>query len=235
MDSRLKIMALGQVLLTLLWLALFSSPLQAAVHACPTADGNTVYQDRPCDRLPAKTSNTAPTAETSKPRVVGEYPFKMHGSWFLPPLHAPQPAYCDRLGCDCATQTRNFRNGLAAAVADALFLETAWHRYAEQVIQMETNPPTGLAYLELQVAIEESACDIQMSQLTVKNYVEIAVKELKIRADAAKRRGNTRFEQCDGTDERVCADVDAYALFERVEKDIETLTLPRYFLIADAE
>jgi len=239
MDERFSFKSLGQGLLfavsVVLWMALTTGPSHAAVYACPLANGETVYQDRPCAKLASQSSKASSSGQTSQPKNEGEYPFGMHRSWFVQPLYAPQPAYCDRLGCDCATQTRNFRHGLSKAVVDALFLETAWHRYAEQVIQLENDPPKGLAFLELQVGIEESACDIQMSQLTVKNYVQTAVEELKAAAEAAISRGNIHTEQCDGTDAKVCADVDAVDLYDRVIQDIKTLTVPRYFLIADAE
>jgi len=235
MESRFTLVFLAKVLLLALWTALIVSPSHAAVYACPSPNGDTVYQDRPCAKIPTKAPNTSSTSGTNESSSDSQYAFGMHESWFSPPLYAPQPAYCDRLGCDCATQTRNFRRGLAEAVADALFLETAWHRYAEQVIRLENDPPKGLALLELQVGIEESACDIQMSQMTVKNYVEKAVAELTIKANAAISRGNIDPDQCDGSNEKVCADVDAVGLYERVMQDIETLKLPRYFLIAEAD
>ncbi len=233
MERRSPFAALCSLVLTALLLTLWVAPAVAAVYACANANGDTQFQDRPCaSNAPAQSAG----GDTSKSAGKNsKYPLGMHASWFIAPEHAPQPAYCDRVGCDCASLTRNFRRGLTAAVADALFLEADWHRYAEQVIQMETNPPTGFAKMELMAAIEDSACNIQMSQLTVRNYAEYAMNDLESRAKAAIERGNVDYDLCDGSDAQVCADVDAVALLERVKLDIETLSLPRFFLIAEAD
>ncbi len=215
---------------TLAWILVPVNSVQAAIYACPNAKGDTAFQDRPCT---IAKDTSAP--ESTSAEETSQYPLGLHPSWFISPANAPQPAYCDRLGCDCASQVRNFRSGLGAAVADALFLEAAWHRYAEQVIEMETDPPEGLAYLQLQVSIEESACEIQMSQLTIRNYVKDAVRVLKKRAELAEKRGNTDYSSCDGTNEKVCEDVDAYDLYQRVLMDLETLRSPRSFFVADAD
>lgn len=206
----------------------------AAIYACPTGDGDTAYQDRPCAIAKApETSKTTGNANASESR--GQFPLGLHPSWFIAPAFAPQPAYCDRLGCDCARQTRNFRQGLDAAVADALFLEAAWHRYSAQVIEKETDPPRGLAFLQLQVDIEESACDIQMSQTTIRNYVVRAVKKIESKAELAEKRGNTDYSQCENPSSTECNDVEAYQLHQRVLMDLETLRSPRSYFMADAE
>ena len=211
----------------LLWPAVHA---QAAIYACPTANGDTKFQDRPCEIVKAEDPTKTETETTKR----SEYPLGLHPSWFISPQFAPQPAYCDRLGCDCATQTCNFRRGLGKAVADALFLEATWHRYSEQVIRMETDPPEGLAYLQLQVDIEELACDIQMSQATVRNYAARAVKQLEMKANQAEERGNTDYSQCVELNSSVCDDVDDYQLYQRVLMDLETLRSPRSFFMAEA-
>ena len=216
-----------------LWLMLPAVNVQAAIYACPTGNGDTAYQDRPCEQVKTpEVSKSADVEDAQHPRTG--YPLGLHPSWFIAPAYAPQPAYCDRLGCDCASQARNFRHGLDNAVADALFLEATWHRYSEQVITMETDPPTGLAYLQLQVNIEESACDIQMSQATIRNYVVRAMKTLEKKSVAAERRGNTDFSQCEDPASVQCKDVEAYQLYQRVLMDLETLRSPRSFFMAEA-
>lgn len=215
-----------------LWVAFTLGNADAAIYACPTANGDVAYQDRPCEKKSDNKTST-PSAESSV--NDSEYPLGMHPSWFAAPAHAPQPAYCDRLGCDCASLTRNFRAGLVAAVADALFLEASWHRYAESVIRIESDPPKGFAYLELQAEISDSACEVQMSQITLKNYAGNAVERMKLNASNAELRGNTQFEQCDGTNAQVCADVDAYSLYERVQMDLDTLRTPRSLFVAEAD
>jgi len=206
--------------------------VSAAIYSCPTGNGETAFQDRPCEAEKVAISPDAPEEDNSS--KTG-YPLGMHPTWFVSPQYAPQPAYCDRLGCDCASQARNFRNGLTAAVADAMFLEAAWHRYAEQVIEMETDPPEGISYLQLQVDIEISACEIQMSQATIRNYAEKAINQLKFHAERAEKRGNTSFDQCDGGNSLACRDVEAFMLYERVEMDLETLQSPRSYFVADAD
>jgi len=218
-----------------LWFVMPITVSHAAIYSCPTGNGDTAFQDRPCAQdipiAPTRGNGSDGDEDESKSR----FPMGMHPSWFISPVHAPQPAYCDRLGCDCASQARNFRNGLNAAVADAMFLEAAWHRYAKQVIEMETNPPKGISYLQLQVDIEESACDIQMSQLTLLNYAEGAFKDAEKQAKWAERRGNTDYSNCDGGNSLVCKDADAVYMYEQLLMDLETLRVPRNLFVADAD
>ncbi len=225
-------LAIRSALLFCLWVAFTLGTAEAAIFACPTATGEIAYQDRPC----VKQAQTVVPSTTDDAKDTGSaYPLGIHPSWFIPPTYAPQPAYCDRLGCECATMARNFHRGLEAAVADALFLEATWHRYAEQVIRMETDPPIGLARLELQAELSDSACEIQMSQLTLKNYASQAVNNIERNAELAERRGHTDYDQCDGSNELVCADVEAYSLNERVQLDLRTLRTPRNIFVADIE
>lgn len=232
--SILKDLIIRSSVLFCLW-ALFSfNNAEAAIYACPTSDGDVAYQDRPCEKK-SSASERANKDDSESPYSNSEYPLGMHPSWFVSPALAPQPAYCDRLGCDCATLARNFRQGLGKAVADALFLEAAWHRYSASVVKMETDPPRGLAYLELQVEIEDSACEIQMSQITLKNYAERAVNKLEANAELAKLRGHTDYEKCDAGDDLACEDIDALKLFERVQLDLDTLRVPRNLFFANAE
>ena len=223
--------AIRLAILLAVWVLLSPINAYAAIYACPTSNGDTAYQDRPCEKAKAATDTSANKTEA---RDRPQYPLGLHPSWFISPEFAPQPAYCDRLGCDCASQARNFRRGLDAAVADALFLEAAWHRYSAQVIKMETDPPKGIAYLQLQVDIEESACDIQMSQLTIRNYAAYAVEELASQAEQAKSRGNTDYSQCIDPSSKECVDVEAYQLYQRVLTDLETLRSPRSYFMVDA-
>jgi len=217
------------------WL-LPSTNAHTAIYACPTGNGDTAYQDRPCAivKAPKKSGSTDSASSTAHSDNQPEYPLGIHPSWFTPPALAPQPAYCDRLGCDCASQTRNFRHGLIAAVVDALFLEAAWHRYSSQITMKENEPPKGLRYLQLQIDIEESACEIQMSQTTIRNYAAHAVKKIEDKAELAEQRGNTDYSQCEDPSSSECADVEAYQLYKRVLMDLETLRSPRSYFMAEA-
>lgn len=124
---------------------------------------------------------------------------------------------------------------MASAVADALFLEASWHRYVQSVVKSETETLKGRARMEQEIEIAESACDLQMSQMTLKNYGELGLKQLETAAARADARGHVNVEQCDGTDSAVCDDVDAYQLHQRVLQDLQTLKLPRDYFVTGAD
>ena len=107
-------------------------------------------------------------------------------------------------------------------------------RYTEQVIEMELDPPKGLARMQLRASIEDLACDIQMSQSTIRNYVKGAFENIKQKAELAEDRGNTDYSQCDDEGSVQCDDVEAYQLYQRVTLDIETLRMPRNYFMEDA-
>ncbi len=228
--ARVTTQTLRVVLATVLFFWAAPQDAQAAIYKCPVAGGGQVFQDTPCAKDVSKGKEPSLAAASRS-----ETPLGMHPSWLATPEQSPQPAYCDRLGCDCASQSRNFRDGMAAAVADALFLEASWHRYVQSVIKSETGALKGRARMEQEIEIAESACDLQMSQTTLRNYGELGFAQLEAAAAKAKARGHVNYDQCDGSNSAVCDDVDAYQLHQRVLMDLETLKSPRDYFVTGAD
>lgn len=233
--ARAATQILSVLFATLVCLSAWPQNAEAAIYKCPTAGGGKVFQDTPCASETPDQKEPDLGAVSLGAVSQSESTLGMHPSWLATPEQAPQPAYCDRLGCDCASQSRNFRDGMASAVAEALYLEASWHRYVQSVVKFETETLEGRARMEQEVEISESACDLQMSQMTLKNYGESGLKQLEAAAAQADARGHVNVEQCDGSNITVCDDVDAYQLYQRVLRDLKTLKLPRDYFVTGAD
>lgn len=193
--------------------------LGAAIHVCRAADGTTVFQDRPCARTAL--------ALADDPRAPRP-PAGMHPSWFEPPSGTRARARCDESGCVCDTLSRPFDNGLALALADALYIDGAWHRY-----ELHRNAAGGIAGTGTDEAREphrefvEAACDVLMSQQTLRRYTERVFGELRSRERAAEVRGFDRPTPCDDGNADACAYHHDVLLYRRMLTDLGALQLPR--------
>jgi len=197
----------------------------------------TFYKDRPCMIKP----KTEEPAKKTGADIAGDYdkdspyPLGMDATWFETPEFATETAYCDRLGCDCGSESRNFRRGLNAAVLEALFLEASWHRYEIEVSEMQNGGLSGLEKLQKKFEVEASACDIQMSQLTLKQYADQALVDISEEAAIAKEKGDANKRLCDGGDGEACRAMNAGARLERFMMDLETLRTERKELLAELD
>lgn len=193
---------------------------RAAIHACPTADGTTVFQDRPCERI-------APAARERRARRP-DTPVGLHPSWFERPARARERAWCDERGCECGAQERRFDGRLALAVSDALYLDGAWHRYERSAAALDDVANDDEAALDrLRRQLEEAACEVQMAQRTLHAHAERVLGALRARARAAEERGFDDPAACDAGGLDACEYLGDVELYRRMLDDLAALRLPR--------
>ena len=179
------------------------------IHACRDADGSMQFQDRPCERRAAAAA--APVAAETLRTPAG-----MHPSWFERPAAGGAAAQCEETGCTCSGISRPFRRGIEQAVADALYLDGAWHRLESDIA------PSGSPDADL-VAL----CDVLMSQRTLRLYAERALKTMRSRARDAENRGFHRPGACEAGEALACEALDDFLLYRRIVADSATLRQPR--------
>lgn len=189
-------------------------PLQAAVFACPSADG-TSFQDTPCEVKKTATSEV-------RQRVL--YPLSIHASWFDRPDQAEDQAYCDRRGCECGNVTRSYNNAHAQAVADALYLDGSWHRYSTLYRKWESTPSSHSDSLNtLRSEMLEAACEIMVSQLIIRNYAEDVMAELTQDSKQAENRGFDVEEPCLQGVQDACSYYMSVRLVRQLRRDAASL------------
>ena len=178
------------------------------IHACRDADGTMQFQDRPCERRAAAATPVA--AETLRT------PAGMHPSWFERPAAGTAAAHCEETGCTCSGISRPFERGIEQAVADALYLDGAWHRLESDIAPADS-PDADLAAL----------CDVLMSQQTLRLYAERAFRTMRSRARDAENRGLHRPGACEAGEALACEALDDFLLYRRIVADSATLRQPR--------
>lgn len=213
----------------LLLLCLLSSIAQhradAAIFACPTADGGTVFQDRPCP---------IPSPDPRSSQADQPLPLDIHASWFDAPPLAEQTAYCDQKACECGQQMRHHGASLELAVADALYIDGAWHRYYESVnawqrLAADSGDTRNSEYADLQ----ESACTLMMSQQLLREFASDVALKLRREAGIAEARGFDTAEPCDAGIAGACHYLAVTQLYQRLLGDARALHLPREIVFSD--
>jgi len=225
----LNITVLSAFMLMVLCLLMPSNVAHAAVFTCTLANGETAFQDRPCNIAtldsPAPGGGQAETTNTP-----AAYPLKMHASWFERPEVAADTAFCDEFGCSCHNQTRTFLDGMESAVLEALLLEAAWNRYTDQVRKMKLQPSRDTAaYLQLKLNAEAAACDIQMSQEVLENHAEKAIAGMRLRAVSSAEQGFNDPSKCRGDGSVACRGLKDTQAFVQVVSGLRKLRCERKF------
>ncbi len=199
-----------------------TQPVLAGYYSCDTGNG-VVFQDTPCTLTPASKSKQ----QTSRPQKSSRYPSAIDKSWLEKPRNTAYTAWCDTNGCECGPYQRSFDAGAALAVADALYLDGTWHRYDNYQRDLAAERHDAAKKLALTSSIEEAACDILMSQATLKKFSSRTLKELrKIRLEAEARAFDTP-EACDQGDMLACDYYSKVELLKRMKQDIQALKMPR--------
>ena len=220
-SSRLRgarVTAFGATLLALAS-SLPATTADAAIHACPTEDGTTVFQDRPCERRESVAAAARPTRARA--------PAGLHESWFTRPAGADVFASCDEHGCRCDAIARPFDSGLPLAVADALYLDGAWHRLEEALAARRRDAFDGPPPATLDRRVDEAACDVMMSQRILRTHATDVLAGLRRRARETEERGYDDGIACETGDVVACEHVDALALYRRMVADLIALRTPR--------
>ena len=190
----------------------------AAIHACQTADGSTVFQDRPCDIKPAA---AAPKPSSQK------LPFGIHESWFEIPEQADDRAFCDRRLCECGSHVRSHEGGLYRAVADALFLDASWHRFDTSLELWMKTPASDPAISQLRAEMIDASCSIMMSQQLLRDFARSTAAGLRKRVLSAEDLGFDIPEPCDAGVAQACDYYDSVLLYKRLLADAKALKYAR--------
>jgi len=188
--------------------------VSAAIHACTTADGSTIFQDQPCPRqVPVE----------SKAMVAARAPLGIHDSWFVKPAQSQGRAFCDKRGCECARHERSHDGSLARAIADALYMDASWHRYEVSEALWQETPVDSSQRFARRADLIEASCSVMMSQQILKQFADPALAELRRKAQEAEERGYDIPDVCDSGDMIACDYYDAIELFKRLSRDSRAL------------
>ena len=202
------------------------TPAGAAIYVCATPGGGKQFQDRPCARA------RAPSAAT--PTARGRTPVGLHESWFVRPPGSDVVARCDDGGCRCDALDRPFDGGLALAVADALYVDGAWHRFETALAERAANAPDGPPPATLDRLVDEAACDVLISQRILRTHASAVLAELRRRARETEERGFDDGIACAAGDTIACEAEDALALYRRMVADLVALRAARGSDVDDA-
>jgi len=189
--------------------------LHAGIKTCTLDDGSVVFQDTPCPVIP-----TEPTEQKTN---VSKAPLGLDTTWFETPAYVPARAVCTASGCRCDSYTEKFDDGVAWAVADALYLDGAWERLNSALAKMEQPNTSSDEYASLTLERDEAACQILMSQTTLQKYGQKVFDDLKAKSNLAKQSGMTNPDECAAGDITVCKNIDTIALYDRIVFDINAL------------
>jgi len=201
------------VLIVSLWLMSVTTA-SAGIRACKQADGSVVFQDSVCEVV---------QQVQTKSREQGRIPFGIEKSWFDTPSVVPDRAICTPSGCHCGMFSRKFKYGLPLAIADSLYLDGNWHRLESTLMRLELESNSSIELADLRRERDEAACNILMSQKTLRLYGNEVMKELNAKQRYAEERGLDDPAECDAGDLVVCEHTDSITLFERIKNDIRSL------------
>ena len=196
-------------------MCLLPVPVQAGIKACTLADGSIVYQDTACIVTPKANTTSAPLTKA--------VPLGIDKTWFDKPTIAPNQAECTQTGCDCGEYYREFKNGLAMAVADALYIDGSWHRFDAKMSQMKLTNKNTAKYDDLRTERNEAACNILMSQKTLRMFSKLVLAQLRTQKRFAEDMGWDDPADCENGDLGVCEHTDNIALYNRILSDVVAL------------
>lgn len=188
----------------------------AGITKCTLADGSIVFQDTVCTVIPKPEVKTEPPIKT--------IPFKMDKTWFDAPSVVPHQVVCTKSGCECGAYYREFDSGLATAIADALYLDGSWHRLEQTLSEIKLSELRSPRYFELARERDEAACNILMSQKTLRMFGERALAELRTKKQHAETNGLDKPDECDAGNLDICEHTNDIALYNRILADIQALS-----------
>lgn len=204
-------------LLAMLCLSQFAAPTAfGGIKVCKLSDGTVVFQDTECAVIPKTAENTSATG----PKTI---PFGIEKSWFDEPPVMPARAACNDSGCQCGDNRRKFDSGIAMALADALYLDGSWHRLEATLAEMARSSFNHPEIDDLSRQRDEAACNILMSQLTLRMFGEQTLAQLRAKKRYAEDRGLDNPDDCDAGDISICEYTDNIALYHRLLSDIKAL------------
>jgi len=177
----------------------------AGITKCTLADGSIVFQDTVCTVIPKPEVKTEPPIKT--------IPFKMDKTWFDAPSVVPHQVVCTKSGCECGAYYREFDSGLATAIADALYLDGSWHRLEQTLSEIKLSELRSPRYFELARERDEAACNILMSQKTLRMFGERALAELRTKKQHAETNGLDKPDECDAGNLDICEHTNDIALY----------------------
>jgi len=112
---------------------------------------------------------------------------------------------------------------LPLAIADALYLDGSWHRLENTLLQLDMPGKNTFELPDLQKERDEAACNILMSQKTLRLFGDEVLRELRTKKRYAEERGLDNPEDCDNGDDTVCSYTDMIMLYDRIQGDIKGL------------
>jgi len=189
--------------------------VHSAIYACRLADGTVTFQDTVCTE--------APKAEVQKTVKKNDIPFDIEKTWFDEPAVVPDRAICTKTGCHCDMFSRKFKSGLSLAIADALYLDGSWHRLDSTLMQLEQTDLSFVDQSDLMKERDEAACNILMSQQTLRMFGKDVLRELRNKKRYAEDRGLDDPADCDAGDDLVCEYTDLIMVYDRLQLDIRAL------------
>ena len=196
---------------------LLAQQVQAGITTCTLDDGSVVFQDTVCAVIPEPESKSV--------SVANNVPLGIDKTWFDAPSAIPHSVECTFAGCDCGEYSREFKHGLALAIADALYLDGSWHRFEIKMSQVERSIQGTTEFGDLLQERNEAACNILMSQKTLRLFGESALKQLRVQKRHAEDRGWDNPADCDAGDAAICEHTDNIALYNRIISDIQALSI----------
>ena len=187
------------------------------------------FQDRPCADVPSASPARSEALGPSRRAP----PLGIDPSWFERPAGSARAVLCDERGCECGPFERPFEAGIETAVAEALYLDGSWHRYEASAAALAAADAADAALARDE--LDAAACDVLMSQQTLRRYAERAARDLRRRAADAVDLGRDTPAACDGFSDTACAHYEALQLHRRVDADARALGAPRDALLADGD
>ena len=111
-------------------------------------------------------------------------------------------------------------------MADALYLDGAWHRLEEAQAARRRDAFDGPPPATLDRRVDEAACDVMMSQRILRTHASDVLAGLRRRARETEERGYDDGIACETGDVVACEHVDALALYRRMVADLIALRTP---------
>ncbi len=147
-------------LLTLIfsvYLSCFASNLNAAVYKC-TVDGKLTFQQIPC-------------MEGEQDTIKALYNENgLHNSWFDRPGYLTNSARCTNDGCQCGEINYDYQEDVDTRLLNAMArLQASWKTHSKALTRYKSIDNRE-KFPALKKGLERDACNISISQATVKRY-----------------------------------------------------------------
>lgn len=129
--------------------------------------------------------------------------------------------------------SRKYKSGLPLAIADALYIDGNWHRLELTLMELELPNKNAFELSELRKERDEAACNILMSQKTLRIFGDDVMLKLREKKRYAEERGLDNPDDCDAGDDLACTYTELIQIYDRIQGDIKALR--RNSRIADDE